>query len=268
MSAKWAQFEEQKSLYPNLRYVAVMDGRTRDQHARWHNTILPIDDPWWDTHLPPNDWGCRCNVVQTDAEATVPPTAEAKENFSNNPGKTGKAFVNSGYEKRLTPNERKQAEELGDALFKRVVNKETFNKLIADKNYFDVVFNDISGGVKATHKDHKFDKVRGHYEKEVQDILHLQGRKIILEPEIRVTKNIEGFLDNIPVEIKSIIGNSHVTIKKRIAESVAKGADCCILYFPKKSDPNLLQEAIKTYRGKLPKLVVIHDRKIIRDDTK
>jgi uncharacterized protein with gpF-like domain len=45
-----------------LHYVAVMDERTRPLHAAWHNTVLHCDDPWWDTHLPPNGWNCRCTV--------------------------------------------------------------------------------------------------------------------------------------------------------------------------------------------------------------
>lgn len=48
---------------PYFRYVAVNDSRTRPEHAEWHNTVLPADDPWWDTHYPPNGWNCRCTVV-------------------------------------------------------------------------------------------------------------------------------------------------------------------------------------------------------------
>jgi len=35
----------------------------RPEHVAWHNTVLPADDPWWDTHYPPNGWGCKCGVV-------------------------------------------------------------------------------------------------------------------------------------------------------------------------------------------------------------
>lgn len=48
---------------PFWRYLAVLDSRTRPQHAAWHNTVLRWDDPWWKTHYPPNGWGCRCTVV-------------------------------------------------------------------------------------------------------------------------------------------------------------------------------------------------------------
>ena len=49
---------------PYLRYVAVMDGRTRPEHRAWHGTVLPVDDPWWDAHYPPCGWNCRCTVTQ------------------------------------------------------------------------------------------------------------------------------------------------------------------------------------------------------------
>lgn len=50
-----------------LRYSAVLDGATRPLHREWGTAggtgiILPWDHPFWDTHFPPNDWGCRCTV--------------------------------------------------------------------------------------------------------------------------------------------------------------------------------------------------------------
>ena len=54
---------------PWLEYIAVRDNRTRDQHKDWHGVILRHDDPWWNTHMPPNGWRCRCTVHQlTDAD--------------------------------------------------------------------------------------------------------------------------------------------------------------------------------------------------------
>lgn len=53
---------------PYWRYVAVNDGRTRPLHRAWHGTICRHDDPWWQTHFPPNGWRCRC-AVQSMSEA-------------------------------------------------------------------------------------------------------------------------------------------------------------------------------------------------------
>lgn len=34
----------------------------RPQHLAWDGLILAADDPFWDQHFPPNDWGCSCGV--------------------------------------------------------------------------------------------------------------------------------------------------------------------------------------------------------------
>lgn len=47
---------------PYFIYSAVKDTRTRKQHRDWDGLVLPANDPWWDTHYPPNGWGCRCRV--------------------------------------------------------------------------------------------------------------------------------------------------------------------------------------------------------------
>lgn len=63
-AGKWDQIQRVKARRPYLRYVAVMDGRTRAQHKAWNGTVLPADDPFWKTHYPPNGWFCRCTVQQ------------------------------------------------------------------------------------------------------------------------------------------------------------------------------------------------------------
>ncbi len=35
----------------------------RPEHLSWDGLVLPADDPWWDTHYPPNGWGCSCKIV-------------------------------------------------------------------------------------------------------------------------------------------------------------------------------------------------------------
>ncbi|MCR9218937.1 MAG: PBECR2 nuclease fold domain-containing protein [Alphaproteobacteria bacterium] len=64
-----------------IRYSAVLDSRTRPQHRAWHDIILPIDHPFWESHTPPNGWNCRCTIqILTERglrRRSLTPTADA-----------------------------------------------------------------------------------------------------------------------------------------------------------------------------------------------
>ena len=96
-AAKWSNFVEDKHRFPNLRYSAVLDSRTRPQHREWHDIIRPVDDSFWDTHYPPNGWNCRCTVTQTTEEWTgVPKKLRPPEkHFTLHAGKTGQIVAQS-----------------------------------------------------------------------------------------------------------------------------------------------------------------------------
>lgn len=66
-AGRWKQIQRVKDRRPFLRYSAVLDGSTRPEHREWHGTTLPVDHPWWNTHYPPNGWGCRCTAIQVSA---------------------------------------------------------------------------------------------------------------------------------------------------------------------------------------------------------
>lgn len=61
---RWDMIERQAANAPYLMYDAVNDSRTRPEHLAWDRIVLPWDDPWWQTHYPPNGWRCRCSVIQ------------------------------------------------------------------------------------------------------------------------------------------------------------------------------------------------------------
>ena len=62
-AGRWQQIQQVKATRPYLRYVHLENQpHPRPEHAAWHNTVLPVDDPWWLTHYPPNGWFCHCTV--------------------------------------------------------------------------------------------------------------------------------------------------------------------------------------------------------------
>lgn len=133
MASKWKDFEDNVDLYPNLEYVAVMDDRTRPDHAELHGAIYPINDSFWDTYYPPNDWGCRCSVRQTDA---TPVKAKAlpdmRPGFSNNPGKSGKVWDAKGaYYKGVGAKDRKEIDKITERFTSFSVRKEVID-LVSD----------------------------------------------------------------------------------------------------------------------------------------
>lgn len=87
VAASYAAGRRQQMLSPTLlarqpfwRYVhndSVID--PRPHHKAWGDARLTLryDHPFWDTHYPPNGWGCKCRVVSEKApqgdDATEPP---------------------------------------------------------------------------------------------------------------------------------------------------------------------------------------------------
>jgi len=47
-------------VHTHIEYRIGPSRKHRDEHLRWDGLILPKDDPFWNTHFPPNGWGCKC----------------------------------------------------------------------------------------------------------------------------------------------------------------------------------------------------------------
>lgn len=62
MAGRWSEQVDNAEDQPYLMYVAVMDQRTRPEHAALNGKIFPISDPFWQSFYPPNGWGCRCRT--------------------------------------------------------------------------------------------------------------------------------------------------------------------------------------------------------------
>lgn len=66
-AGRYAQLQSLKKTLPFWRYRhsdSVM--HPRPMHLAWNGLVLSADDPWWETHFPPNGWGCQCTVEGID----------------------------------------------------------------------------------------------------------------------------------------------------------------------------------------------------------
>ncbi len=62
-AGRYAQMKEVAASRPYWRYRHSDAVETpRPEHLAWDGLVLAADDPWWDTHYPPNGWGCQCYV--------------------------------------------------------------------------------------------------------------------------------------------------------------------------------------------------------------
>lgn len=267
MAVRWHEFEQNGNDY-YLQYRTATDSHVREEHAILHNTTLPIDDPFWDSFLPPNGWNCRCSVVQvrkskypmSDPELAMKRgqncTDGAKRQiFRFNPGKSMRIFPDR-HPYYKVPEQDKQV--IGDTTRKEF-NRTIYNRLKEDKNYTDVEFNETTGGVKATHighNTHPNDNVRyfngtltgDDLEREFMQLAFESGHSVIFNNESKVGNNgnqlssLDMIFDGVVMDLKSITklkdfyGNAikaknEQLLRYNIREDVKIKSDTICLYF-------------------------------------
>ena len=59
-AARYEKFQKIKKTHPYWRYRHGSSRVPREDHLKWDGLVLLADDPWWDTHYPPNGFGCSC----------------------------------------------------------------------------------------------------------------------------------------------------------------------------------------------------------------
>lgn len=70
-AASWQDFvKDGDSFY--LRYRTAGDERVRESHRLLDGITLPPADPFWNEFFPPNDWNCRCTVIQVSKSKAQP----------------------------------------------------------------------------------------------------------------------------------------------------------------------------------------------------
>lgn len=66
-ASDWERIQEEKEIFPYLKYETTGDGRVRDEHAALNGIVRRIDDPFWSDFMPPNGWRCRCQAIQRES---------------------------------------------------------------------------------------------------------------------------------------------------------------------------------------------------------
>lgn len=60
---QWQRTQDRKESFPYLQYDGANSEHPRLQHRAWDGLVLPVDDPFWQSHMPVKAWGCKCRVI-------------------------------------------------------------------------------------------------------------------------------------------------------------------------------------------------------------
>lgn len=82
-AAQERQARAMPDVFTHAKYVCMMRPGSREEHKHWNGTVLPVNDPWWEKHSPPNGFGCLCEkefiskyeMDRGDEKVTRAPTA-------------------------------------------------------------------------------------------------------------------------------------------------------------------------------------------------
>ena len=116
-----------------------------------------------------------------------------------------------------------------------------YRRLLLDKDYVDVRFDILSGGVSAIHKYHRFDQQsgpygikRGEYERIVVETLRRKGHVVILGSERAAAgiKTPDGTLNGAIMDIKTVESVGRWAIKDKLHAATKQRIDTLILFFP------------------------------------
>ena len=96
-AANWQQFQAEKDILPNLKWLPSTSPNPGADHRPFWNTILPVDHPFWNEHRPGDRWNCKCDLTSTDEPATSVPSGSPAGNdpqpgLKENPGKSQAVF--------------------------------------------------------------------------------------------------------------------------------------------------------------------------------
>lgn len=276
---QWQQFDnpENRRLFPCIKWLPSRSATPREEHMPFYNRIWPKDDPFWSYNQPGTLWNCKCDWEQTDEDPTDgnPSAKIVKPGLDQNPATSGQIFTDTAPYVKGT---RGEAKSIVEDFFRPIAeHRKEFLTYRDNPDYRDVQFSWDNGGLKATHKEHCFDKGTGWYEKSVQNTGFEKGNSVILEQEIHSVfnkKNTEGFWNGSSFEIAGNETASSTNIREGL-KHCAKKPDCkiAVLFFPNNNfNTEEFNSGLRRYDGlkkdpkqwrKFDKIICIQDGKII-----
>ena len=162
----------------------------------------------------------------------------------------------------------------------REENFQEYLRLLHDPNYYEVIFDDDSGGVSAIHREHCFDKQigpfgyrRGQYEVYVANILRRCGHSVLLEseyPKGQRVKTCDALIDGSFSEIKTVESNGRWSIRTKVYSAIKKGAEVLVLYYPNSdlfSEEKILEgwfiNTSQTQPVSLKKIICVKEERVV-----
>lgn len=186
---RWTGFQENADIYPNLEYRTAGDSEVRPAHAKLDGIVLPISDPFWRSHTPPLGWGCRCELIQTDAPANKHQDkykgyelTPAPNGFDFNPGVDQKLFSDSaGYYTSASKTEAKQLDKQAET-FAALRSKQAVQTFMSDKPS-EFKFTKVKGfkSVNISNRDVRDITYKGHDNRPLRNALLYDIEKVLKE---------------------------------------------------------------------------------------
>lgn len=62
LAERWDKIQQNKENRPYLLYRTAGDNSVRPTHKTLDGILLPVNHSFWDSHFPPNGFGCRCGI--------------------------------------------------------------------------------------------------------------------------------------------------------------------------------------------------------------
>lgn len=282
------QFIDEADVFPNLEWLPSTAVHRREEHMPFYHHIWPVNDPFWDAHKPGDEWGCQCGWASTDEPVTDnrgledPGSAPVSPGLGGNPAKTGELFTDDhpyfpsdcshcgfykpGVRDRLKhlftarvkdcydcPYARKCINEIPDEE-RKLRNRTVYESLKGNKEYHDVAYDKVSGGVKGTHVEHSLDDHGGQYEITAQNVGYKQGHSVILEKEgggIIGQRYTEGTWDGMRCEVSGAETGTDNNVLRSLEHCADKrSTEAAILVFPNGGfTREKVRRAIGRYRG-------------------